>query len=461
VENNLENSSFDDDATLVTLARTLRFIILIQDLTATNKSLRADWQERRMTALTLVRDLVTSRLDPDRTSSPRSICRELALTIIQNLPESLIDQDTLPKMCHLLTDSSTDVQKMAYQLLQVAAKKRTEQFVIEAGVDTDATFKAVLPPELLDIVQRTVDANHDDLSTYPGSDIFGYLLGWMIIFDLFVDASLKVRYSYIDQLRHLDIISAYFIPSVLNLLGLVDGIAKAFKLDVWAVDEFHVQLYESESFSLPLLAAHLYYRALLTVPSLIHHWVLDCKDRQLSSAIATYTSHHFSPFIIQAELAHVKSPEAIAELADENLTVKVASAVNEVVASYLVDEHQLEIKLKIPVDWPLHRIEIKDVKRVGVDENRWRAWILAVQQTIWSQNGTIVDGIGLFKKNVTLHFEGQVECAICYSIISVMDGTLPRKPCKTCKNRFHAGCLYKWFNTSHSSSCPLCRSDII
>ena len=62
-------------------------------------------------------------------------------------------------------------------------------------------------------------------------------------------------------------------------------------------------------------------------------------------------------------------------------------------------------------------------------------------------------------------------------IISVMDGSLPKKPCKTCKNRFHAGCLYKvctiifvgdcaeidpqWFNTSHSSSCPLCRSDII
>ena len=29
------------------------------------------------------------------------------------------------------------------------------------------------------------------------------------------------------------------------------------------------------------------------------------------------------------------------------------------------------------------------------------------------------------------------------SIISAMDGTLPRKPCRTCKNRFHAGCLYK------------------
>jgi len=128
----------------------------------------------------------------------------------------------------------------------------------------------------------------------------------------------------------------------------------------------------------------------------------------------------------------VKSPEATAMLVDDNFSVKVAGSVNEVVASYSVDDHQLEIKMKIPADWPLHRIEVKDVKPVGVDENRWRAWILAVQQIIWSQvfvfsfsfrsgmltywkNGTIVDGLSLFKKNVTLHFEGQVECAICYS----------------------------------------------
>ena len=83
--------------------------------------------------------------------------------------------------------------------------------------------------------------------------------------------------------------------------------------------------------------------------------------------------------------------------------------------------------------------------------------------TSFLQNGRIVDGLALFTKNVTLHFSGQVECAICYSyafhhltrlsallicvcshrIISVMDATLPQKPCKTCKNRFHASCLYK------------------
>ncbi|KAJ7074942.1 hypothetical protein B0H15DRAFT_1027322 [Mycena belliarum] len=461
LESNLENAALADDDTLVALARTLRLVILIQDLALTNKTLRASWEERQMLILSMVRDLAAGHLDTATASAPRSTCRELVLSIVQDLPASLITIDTLPKMCHLLADPSADVQKMTYQLLTVAARKRTEHFVIEAGVDVDATVKADLPLELLDILQTSLNLDQGDLPDLDESTVFGHLLGWMVVFDLFMDASLKVKLSYIEQLRSLDVIGTFFIPNLLSLLGVDQGIPKAFKLDPWDVEEYFVQLYEPGSpWSFQVLAAHLYYRALLIVPSLIYNWVLDCKDRQLSSSIATYTSLHFSPVIIMAELAHVKSPEATAELVDENLTIKVAAAVNEVIASYLVDEHQLEIRLKIPSDWPLHKIEVKDVQRVGVDETRWRAWILAVQQTLWSQNGRIVDGIGLFKKNVTGHFEGQVECAICYSIISVMDGSLPRKPCKTCKNRFHSGCLYKWFSSSHSSSCPLCRSDI-
>lgn len=144
--------------------------------------------------------------------------------------------------------------------------------------------------------------------------------------------------------------------------------------------------YESgTSLSLQLLASHIFYRALLTVPSLIRAWLLNCTDRQLSSSVVSYTSQHFSPVIIRTELAHVKSPEATAELTDENMTIKVAQVVNEVTASYLVDEHQLEITLKMPTDWPLHTIEIKDTKKVGVLEERWRAWVLGVQQIIWSQ----------------------------------------------------------------------------
>ena len=127
------------------------------------------------------------------------------------------------------------------------------------------------------------------------------------------------------------------------------------------------------------------------MPALIRGWLLDCRDRQLSTTITTYTSTHFSPALLQAELLQVKDPSASAELTDENMKVKVASAVNEITASYTVDEHDLEIRLKLPSDWPLHSIEIKDSKRVGVTEDRWRAWILGVQQILTFRVGTVCD----------------------------------------------------------------------
>lgn len=59
------------------------------------------------------------------------------------------------------------------------------------------------------------------------------------------------------------------------------------------------------------------------------------------------------------------------------------------------------------------------------------------------QDGLVLDALTLFKRNVSLHFAGVTECAICYSIISVNDRSLPNRSCKTCDNTFHASCLYK------------------
>ncbi|RDX54789.1 hypothetical protein OH76DRAFT_1398200 [Lentinus brumalis] len=459
MENNLENASLDDSSTYVVLARTLQLFLVIEEYAATNKTLKAVWEERKSGNLTLIRDLVSRRLDNQKPSTPLSVCRELALQIVQDLPSSLLTKDTLSKMCHLVMDGSVNVQRMAYQLLQEAAKKYTEELVIEAAVDTEATMKSELPTELLDILQRSL--NHEEAEEY-GQGWFGYLLAWMVTFDLFTDASLKVKSGYIDQLRDLDLVGSQLLPTVFGILDLYGGMAKVFKLDIWDVDEFYLEFYAADTpLSLRLLTAHLYYRALLLVPSLIRNWLVDCRDRQLSTTVASYTSKHFSPAIIRTELGRVKDPAVAAELSGENITVKVASAVNEVTASYAIDEQSLDLTVKLPADWPLHTIEIRDSKYVGVTEDRWRAWVLGVQQILTFRSGSIVDGLSFFLKNVTSHFEGLAECAICYSVVNATDGSLPRKPCRTCKNRFHAACLFKWFASSHSSSCPLCRSEIM
>lgn len=180
--------------------------------------------------------------------------------------------------------------------------------------------------------------------------------------------------------------------------------------------------------SVVLLCAHLYYRALQTVPTLVRLWILECKDRKLSAAVTSYTSKYFSSVLTNVELERVtRTP-----FGDEKMDVKVVPVHREVNLTYTVDENQIKINLKIPPDWPLHVIEVRGVKKVGVKEDRWQSWISGVRQVVLTQvgltvtfpripqmspnpQGSVVDGLELFKKNVSAHFENQTECAICYS----------------------------------------------
>ena len=87
--------------------------------------------------------------------------------------------------------------------------------------------------------------------------------------------------------------------------------------------------------SIRLLVAHVYYRTLLTIPSLIRSWPEDCKDKNLYISVTSYTATHFSLIIINTELSRIKSPEGLEKFGAENLTVKVASAVNKVTRGIL------------------------------------------------------------------------------------------------------------------------------
>lgn len=321
-------------------------------------------------------------------------------------------------------------------------------------------------------------------------NLLPHLLAWMVVFDLFTDAvsfdikillsltfitlvptqSAKVKNGYLDQLRGTGAVETGLLPIVFNLLRV--GVAgKPLPLDAWAVDEFLVScafcfcasscirplifilVLDDESLeSISILAAHVFYRALVTVPSLIRTWWSDCKDRQLSGSLASYTKAYFSPAIIKQQLAGVRSPQILSSLQNENFVVKVQPNVHEIVASYLVDEQQMEIALHIPSDYPLHAIEVKDVRRVGVQESKWRTWLLNVNQIAQVsllfhhqsfsiiehgfffslQTGLIVDALFWFKRNVSSFFEGKVECAICYSyVLSFTSGIkiLPNASC--------------------------------
>jgi hypothetical protein len=146
------------------------------------------------------------------------------------------------------------------------------------------------------------------------------------------------------------------------------------------------------------LASHLFYRALVTIPSALRTYYESLKDRQLSMSMLNFTARHYSPVIIQNEFAALRQPAAMAQLTEEGLNVKIAqgggatvaagsAGSSEAIASYVVDEQPMEIGIRLPAEFPLRGVEIRDLRRVGVPENKWRGWLMSVQQTITSRVG--------------------------------------------------------------------------
>ncbi|KAL0182487.1 hypothetical protein M9458_021862, partial [Cirrhinus mrigala] len=56
-------------------------------------------------------------------------------------------------------------------------------------------------------------------------------------------------------------------------------------------------------------------------------------------------------------------------------------------------------------------------------------------------NGSILEGLSLWKNNVDKRFEGVEDCMICFSVIHGSNYSLPKKACRTCKKKFHSACL--------------------
>jgi hypothetical protein len=223
--------------------------------------------------------------------------------------------------------------------------------------------------------------------------------------------SASLRSAYSDQLRETgavhDVLMAYM-PDVLR--QACSG-TKSTDSVYFAVDEFHLEresrvgkwdLILSSSganaaISLVLeaktdqteiaLSTHVFYRALENVPQLVRNWYEACKDRQLAMSFISVVTRHISPVLIEHEFAVIREPGVLKTLEDDSLTVRVLSASAEITARYTIDEQPMEIVIKLPQEYPLRNVEVKEVNRVGVTEGKWRGWMMNVQQLVMSRVG--------------------------------------------------------------------------
>ncbi|CCC69058.1 hypothetical protein NCAS_0C00680 [Naumovozyma castellii] len=291
-----------------------------------------------------------------------------------------------------------------------------------------------------------------------------YLWQWHLVFIFFKDVSYNMRQLFIEQLNENDLINKMF-DFISDQIDFQD--TKFWKqensdaISTYSILETSFSPYEDDMFlECKRLLGNSLYELFNNVGSLTNKWWLNIKDRSLQKKIEEFVSEFVSPILISHELTEVSSKKSRLTEKDEALTIKINDITNEVRASYLIDEQKLELSFKLPANYPLTNVQVVGGPRVGISEQKWKQWLMSTQHIITAMNGSVLDSLELFSKNVNLQFSGFEECAICYSILHAVDRKLPTKTCPTCKNKFHGACLYKWFRSSGNNTCPLCRSEI-
>ncbi|KGM92702.1 ubiquitin-protein ligase RKR1 [Paracoccidioides brasiliensis Pb18] len=387
---------------------------------------------------------------------PLNITANILSRQISGLPIDHVEDinDLFP----ILSAPNRGIQRAAYDILHRAIPKLQEAVILDVALSHSV---ASLPDELISLLLEA--PTMDVLSGIIVNDnvwigIRCYLLSWKTVFDHLNNASSSVRESYVANIKENDCLNP-LLDFMFDFLQHPHGkMVDASKLDgrSFRLDESEPAQRETQ-----YLLIHLYYLCLKYLPNLTKTWWIDSKKR-VKGQVEAWTEKHISPLIIEDSLLGVSDWVSTQDFTTEEqpLQVKVSHRTAEIVASIDVEEDSppTSIAISLPPAYPLQQAVVEGRNRVAVDERKWRSWLLTIQGVIMFSNGSLIDGLLAFRKNVQGALKGQSECAICYSVISANMQT-PNKRCATCKNTFHSDCLFRWFKSSNASSCPLCRNN--
>ncbi|XP_053792016.1 E3 ubiquitin-protein ligase listerin isoform X2 [Vidua chalybeata] len=293
--------------------------------------------------------------------------------------------------------------------------------------------------------------------------VLGYLLTWKLTLAFFKAASSQLRVLYSQYFRRTKSLNKllYHLFRLMPENPVFSGPTSEVPnkdIKTFFTEELHLDVKGSGVLSsqIPHLACSVYHITLKDLPAMVRLWWNSCEKR-VFNVVDKFTSKYVSSVLSSQEISSVQTSTQLFN----GMTVKARSAAREVIATYSVDDIFIELIIQLPSNYPLGSITVESGKRVGVAVQQWRNWMLQLSTYLTHQNGSIMEGLSLWKNNVDKRFEGVEDCMICFSVIHGSNYSLPKKACRTCKKKFHSACLYKWFSSSNKSTCPLCRETFL
>ncbi|XP_030373651.1 E3 ubiquitin-protein ligase listerin [Scaptodrosophila lebanonensis] len=292
----------------------------------------------------------------------------------------------------------------------------------------------------------------EDLQPIDSHEAYSYLLLWECIINACAKSPVALRSIYTNWLieNKYEESFLHFLFRAMPVDILRNHGAKVHSNGVYK--ELSWSQLKDRKLSLERYVCHLYTEVLRKLPAVVRKWWNTSQSRQ-KNFVDNLTTNYVSSLICSEEL------KAIANRKEkhENMQVTVHTSTREVLAVYAIDEARMELVITLAPNYPLGAVKVECGKQIG---GRASSRNVGMQLTIFltHQNGTIYDGLTLWKNNLDKKFEGVEECYVCYTVIHQDTCQLPKLTCKTCKKKFHGPCLYKWFTTSSKSTCPICRN---
>ncbi|KAK2823506.1 hypothetical protein Q7C36_020106 [Tachysurus vachellii] len=391
-----------------------------------------------------------------------------------NLPDAL--QTLLNTLTPLLLFKSRPLQLAAYNILhkimpslpesdnENGSTKSDEEDEEEQSLSPPAAVMSILTAteELVENILGSVQVGEFAVVQPLSMEhccILGYLLAWKLLLVFFNASPSQLRVQYCLHLKKTRSLHK-LLPHLFRLMpenpALPGQLTETASRDPksFFTESLSLSLHQKDSlqFEVPHLACSVYYSALKDLPAMVRLW-WNSQEKRVVSIVDKFTSKYVSSVLSAQEIASVQSSTQTFD----SMTVKARTATREVIATYSVDDIFIELVIQLPQNYPLGSIIVESGRRVGVAVQQWRNWMLQLSTYLTHQNGSIMEGLSLWKNNVDKRFEGVEDCMICFSVIHGSNYSLPKKGCRTCKKKFHSACLYKWFTSSNKSTCPLCR----
>ena len=445
----------DLDRDLPTLHASLRLYSRLRSLTKQepNEDLVEAWQSALPALTDGLLEVLQSFEEPSHgANQPRAITTGL---LERQLHFVELPAEKVPDVFPLLSSGEQPVQNAAFALLHKAIPKVQQQVSLDVVLEKK---DAHLPEELLSLLLHAptmqILSNTHESRDVIWLGIRRYFLSWEVVLDHFVNASYKLQELYAADIKDNGSLPA-LLDFICDILRITSG--RPLAASKFEVTRFEVGEEDSLEKEAQWLSIHLYYLCLLRLPSLAKDWFIEQKNR-IKSPLESWTQKHISPLLVTSALATVSDWCSTQDSDDRPVTVKTSPRSAELVASIAIDEESPPISLAIalPGAYPFEQAVVTSRYRVGVSDKNWQSWLRTFQVIIFS-SGSLVEGLMAFRRNVQGALKGQSECAICYSIIGT-DMQTPNKKCGTCNNIFHGACLFRWFKSSNSSTCPLCRN---